>query len=72
MHGPSGKEFEIYCLVSKQSRITNISKQSGSRKIVFYRLQNINDQDFMSHLVDDVEQTESNLKSILDNLRTVK
>ena len=63
MHGPSGKDLEIYTLVTKWSRVTQIIKNSGSRKLTLYRLKSIKDES--------AEAEDANLKILSASLKDI-
>jgi hypothetical protein len=62
-HGPAGKDLEIFCIISKWSRVTRVIKSSGNRKLTIYRLASIKD-------IEDDEE-ELRLKYIADSLKII-
>ena len=67
-HAPSGKDLEIFCLMSHSQRVTNVIKSSGNRSLTIYRLANINDQELTP---EDRSEEELRLKFIADSLKSI-
>jgi hypothetical protein len=63
-HATAGKDLEIFCIISKWGRLTNVIKSSVNRKLTIHRLASIKDHD------SEGPEMETRLKLISDSLKS--